>query len=149
MQLYLKCIWSMSENMLPWLQWEGKGWKSLGIAGSKQLVWASVKDSKYSKIHVFFPGVETTWTRELDGSGLNSNSTITSRVTSCKWLHLCFNFLICKTQVEIYSSLECTGSTKAMYVKCMQRTAWNAGGLLQSSVHFPSLPSLSSYPVSA
>lgn len=33
----------MFENVLPWLQREGKGLKSLGIAGSKQLVWAFVR----------------------------------------------------------------------------------------------------------
>ena len=36
-----------------------------------------------------------------------------------------------------------------MYAKCMQSPAWNTGGLPQSSLSFPSLPSLSSYPVSA
>ena len=32
----------------------GKGLKSLGITGSKQLVWASMKDYKDSKICIFF-----------------------------------------------------------------------------------------------
>lgn len=50
---YLKCIGLIFENTLAWLQWEGKGLKSLGIAGSKQLVWASIKDYKDSKIHIF------------------------------------------------------------------------------------------------
>lgn len=98
---------------------------------------------------MFLPEVERICTGELGGSGLKSGSTITSRVTLCNWINLWFDFLICKYWVKICKSLECTGLTKTVYVKCMQCLAWNTGGLPQSSLSFPSLPSLSSYPVSA
>lgn len=118
---------------------EGKGLESLGITGSKQLIWVCVKVYKDSKIHCyFFPWSRKTTSYRAWWTWLNSILPLTSRVLSCKGMNLCFSFLICKNWAMTHNSLDCTGLTRTIYVKCIQYTAWDTGGLPQSFVPFPS-----------